>query len=137
MTGSPDPTPVPGQSPRRRRSRAVKLTLVGGTGSLAALLAGCSGGNQTWHRNVYKSLDDCASDYSRVICASDGQAQRAAFLGPVYRMVNGRPSACRSSDRGAGPAWNSRRTGVESVVRGGFGTSCPSRGRWWSSSGGG
>lgn len=123
--------------PRRRRSEAIRLTIIGSAGGLATLLGGCSSQTGTWHRNVYRSIEDCAAEYSRNVCVTEGAQRPAAFVGPAYRMVGGRPSPCTSSDRGAGPTWSTRRVSVEDVTRGGFGTSCPSRGSGgWGSSGG-
>lgn len=129
----PDPLSRP---PRRRRSRAVRLTIIGSAGGLATLIGGCSSQPGTWHRNVYGSVEDCAADYTRTVCVTEGTQRPAAFSGPAYRMVGGRPAPCTSSDRGAGPTWNTRRISVEAVDRGGFGTSCPSRSRRWGSGGG-
>lgn len=111
--------------PRSRwRSRSVDLRLLGTAGSLMTLLAGCS--SATFQRNVYRSVEDCAADYNQTTCHSRGQQLVNRFLGPVYRLVAGRPSSCNSSDPGAG-TFASRRIGIEPVTRGGFGTACRSR----------
>lgn len=104
-------------APVRWRSRSVDLRLLGTAGSLVTLLAGCSSG--TYHRNVYNSGADCAADYSLSICNQHGSPQSDRFLGPMYRMLNGRGASCDSRDPGPGPL-ASRRVGVEPVVRGGF-----------------
>ncbi|HRD77019.1 MAG TPA: hypothetical protein PK264_14000 [Hyphomicrobiaceae bacterium] len=121
----------------RRRSTQVKLVLVG-TGSLLAVGAGGCGDKGTFHRNVYASLEDCARDYRPDQCERGGAASLAtgvvtpgaAVKGPVYRMLAGRPSACTSTDPGAGRSWNgfagAGRIGVEAVPRGGFGVACRS-----------
>lgn len=121
---------------KRRRSAAVDLALLGTAGSLATLLAGCTSQTGTFHRNVYRSIEDCASDYARAVCVSEGQQRGGNFVGPVYRMVGLVPNACRSDDKGVGRAFGSKKIFVESVIRGGLGTSCPSSssGRSWSRS---
>lgn len=105
----------------RWRSSAVKLALVGAGGAMASL-GGCSGGSH--QRNVYNSMADCAADYSMSTCSRKGEQGAGRFLGPVYRMVSGKPNACSSQDPGAGPSWNSSKIAVE---RAGFGYSCRSR----------
>jgi uncharacterized protein YgiB involved in biofilm formation len=105
------------RSRARWKSSAVDLRLLGTAGSLVTLLAGCS--NATHHRNVYKGVEDCAADYTTSTCQSSGSQLTDRFLGPVYRMVRGRPSSCNSQDPGAG-LLATRRIGVEQVVRGGF-----------------
>lgn len=102
------------------RSSKVRLAVLGAGGALA--LGGCSSG--THHRNVYKSMDDCAADYSQSICSQKGEQGAGRFLGPVYRMVSSQAKACSSQDPGGGPSWNSRRIAVE---RAGFGYACRSR----------
>lgn len=129
------PSDGPAPRPARRRSRAIRLTLVGGAGGLAAIVGGCSQ-SDSFHRNLYRSEADCARDYSATMCETRGAKSQDGHLGPVFRMVGGRPRACTSSDPGPGPTWNTRRIDVQAVPRGGFGTSCPSRGRSWSSGGG-
>ena len=110
----------------RWRSRAVNLRLLGTAGSLVTLLAGCS--NATQQRNVYRDSTDCAADYSSAICAQHGFLRSIdRFFGPVYRMVSGRHTPCKSTEPGPGPAFGTRRTGVEPVSRFGFGASCSSR----------
>lgn len=111
----------------RWRSRAVDLALLGTAGSLMTLLAGCSGGttySSDYHRNVYASAQDCARDYGAGVCASKGTHRSDRFLGPAYRMISGRASACHSSDPGPGRALASARLTIE---RGGFGPSCSRR----------
>jgi hypothetical protein len=110
----------------RWRSRRVDLRVLGTAGSLATLLAGCS--NATMERNVYKDATDCASDYSAATCAKLGIPRADRFVGPVYRVVAGRPQPCRSSDPGPG-RFPSNRIGIEPAGRFGFGTSCSSRTR--------
>lgn len=118
------------QARSRWRSEAVNLVLVGATTTVvAAGLGGCS--RDTFQRNVYRSAGDCAADYDMLRCQSMGQSDGPVrFLGPIYRVSGGVPSACRSSDPGGGRSW---RTGTplfqakQPVARGGFGASCPSR----------
>lgn len=108
----------------RWRSGAVRLALVGAGGAMTTL-GGCGSGS--YHRNVYQTMQDCASDYSMLICSQKGQQDVGKFLGPAYRMVGGRPSSCptsSSSDPGGGSTFNSRKIGVE---RAGFGYFCRSR----------
>jgi hypothetical protein len=127
-----------GAAHMRWRSSVVDLKLLGTAGSLVTLLAGCS--NATHHRNVYKDIEDCVSDYSTATFHQYGTQQTNRFLGPVYRMANGRPSACNGQDPGAGRL-GTRRIGTEQVVRGGFacrrGSSYrnSNRGSRWSSGG--
>ena len=113
---------------RRRRSSAVNLALLGAAGGLAATVGGCSSerpaATSTFHRNVYASVSDCAADYSQGVCAAEGYRTASRFLGPTYA----KPKPCSSNDPGPGPAWNSRRTGVDNVERGGFGTTACSSG---------
>jgi len=118
----------------RRRSRQVRLALVG-TGSLMATGLAACGDSGTFHRNIYASKEACARDYNLSQCDDAGAAAATGLgsrivRGPVYRMVKGRPSACNSSDPGPGRSWSgltsAERVSVEPVVRGGFGTSCPS-----------
>lgn len=112
------------ETPKRRRSRSVDLAILGTAGGAMSMLGGCS--PASYQRNVYRSLADCAADYSMAVCSANGHQGAGTFLGPVYRIVNGRPSACRSGDPGGGPVLSSLRTGVHPVSRGGFGTSCRS-----------
>ncbi|MFM9943563.1 MAG: hypothetical protein ACKVP7_29195 [Hyphomicrobiaceae bacterium] len=112
----------------RWKSRRVDLRVLGTAGSLVTLLAGCS--NAKFERNVYKSETDCGLDYALSVCTQQGMRQADRFLGPAYRVVNGRPSACNSRDPGAGPL-STRRLGVEPSLRGGFG--CSRRSGWSSS----
>lgn len=123
---------VPRSKPRRWRSEAVPLKVLGSTGALVALgLGGCSQG--TYHRNIYNNAADCVADYSATQCSLRADGTGRAHLGPVYRMVNGVPSACRSSDPGGGRAATLREK-VETVQRSGFGATCRTRSRsWWSS----
>lgn len=102
------------------RSSKVGLVALGTGGAL--VLGGCSSGSH--HRNVYRSMQDCAADYSQSTCSQKGEQSAGRFLGPVYRMVSGRPRACSSQDPGGGPFVGSRKTAVE---RAGFGYSCRSR----------
>lgn len=111
----------------RRRSRAVDLAILGATGGMMTGLGGCS--NATYERNVYASMSDCASDYSLATCSSKGSQGAGVFLGPVYRLQNGRPSRCNSSDPGGGPILGSRKIKTEAVIRSGFGTGCRSSSR--------
>lgn len=104
-------------SPTRWKSRSVDLRLLGTAGSLVTLLAGCS--NASHHRNVYKGVEDCAADYTTSTCHQSGTQRADRFLGPVFRMVGGRPSSCDSRDPGAGTL-ATRRIGTEQVTRGGF-----------------
>ncbi len=104
--------------PSRWKSRTVDLRVLGTAGSLVTLLAGCS--NATYERNVYQSEADCGGDYALSVCARQGLQQSDRFLGPVYRVVNGRPTSCDARDPGAGPN-TSRRIGVTQALRGGFG----------------
>ena len=113
----------------RWRSKAVNLAMLGTAGGLMTGLSGC-GQSGTFHRNIYNGLLDCAADYSALICSSKGEQGNGRFLGPVYRMVGGRPSSCNSHDPGGGPALGSRRIATE-IERGGFGVAC--RSRSWSS----
>jgi len=112
--------------PRPRwRSGAVRLVLLGTAGSVAALLGGCASGPDTFQQNVYASRADCERDYDSVRCAQGPQAGLSRVLGPSYRVVNGRPSACTASDPGPGRnAMLSPRIGVE---RSGFGPRCNRR----------
>lgn len=119
----------------RWRGRRANLVVLGTAGTLASAgLAGC-GDSATFHRNVYKSEADCALDYNPATCAAQGtRALDGQFLGPVFRMRNGRADACRGDDPGPGRiglgiAGLGHRVGQVSVERGGFGTSCPSRSR--------
>ncbi|MDX2158722.1 MAG: hypothetical protein SFW09_19645 [Hyphomicrobiaceae bacterium] len=113
----------------RWRSRGVDLVLLGTAGSLATLLTGCSGNSSSYsndyHRNVYGSAADCAADYGETLCVQKGEPQLGSrYLGPAFRMVAGRPSACHSSDPGPGRALNSPRIDIQ---RGGFGPKCSRR----------
>jgi hypothetical protein len=119
--------------PLRRRSRSVNLVLVGVAGTAASLAGGCSGGVVSYQRNVYNSVADCARDYSAGLCQSRGYSAGTTFVGPVYRLRNGIPSACRSDDPGAGRR-GSPRIGTQ-IDRGGFGVSCSRRSSSRSSSG--
>ena len=119
---TPNAEPRAGSS--RRRSRAVDLAILGTAGGAMTMLGGCS--NASFQRNVYKSFANCVTDYSERICAAEGAQGAGRFLGPTYRVVDGRPTSCRSGDPGGGPSWNSSKTGTQPVERGGFGTSCPS-----------
>lgn len=133
----------------RWRGRRADLVVLGTVGTLASTgLAGCSD-NGTFHRNIYKSEADCLLDYNSTTCLSAGtRSMSGTFLGPVYRMAKGRAAPCRNDDPGPGRTGlgllgGSARLSVVSVERGGFGTSCPSRGtssrsrsRSWSSWGG-
>jgi hypothetical protein len=116
----------------RWRSRGVELLLLGTAGSLATLLGGCSSGSSThhssdYHRNVYRSAADCAVDYGAELCRVKGeQAFSDRFVGPPYRVLSGRPSACHSSDPGPGRALASPRVEIQ---RGGFGPRCSSSSR--------
>jgi hypothetical protein len=108
----------------RWRSWAVDLVLLGTTGSLVALLGGCSQGtnySNDYQRNVYASAADCARDYSPAACTPRASTS-AQFLGPPYRVVGGLPSACHTSDMGAGRL-QAASPRVE-ILRGGFGPSC-------------
>lgn len=109
----------------RWRSRSVNLRVLGSAGSLVTLLAGCS--NANYERNVYKNESDCGLDYPLSVCVSQGSRESSRFLGPVYRVVNGRPSSCDSRDPGAGSLITPR-IGVEPALRGGFG--CSRRSGW-------
>ncbi len=113
------------QRSSRWRSRSVNLRVLGTAGSLVTLLAGCS--NATYERNVYKDDTDCGLDYPLSICSQQGTRDGNRYLGPVYRVVDGRPSSCNSRDPGPGPI-SSRRIGVEPALRGGFG--CSRRSGW-------
>ena len=108
----------------RWRSGGVKLVLLGTAGSLMTLLSGCSS-NTTWssdhHRNVYASEADCAVDYSAAVCAAKGEKRGERFIGPGYRVIGGRASACSSSDPGPGRSIGAQKVAVE---RGGFGPRC-------------
>lgn len=128
-----------GHAPRWR-SRAVDLVLLGTAGSLVTLLGGCSGGStgysNDYHRNVYATASDCARDYSAAACMPRATTS-TQYLGPPYRVIGGLPSACHSSDMGAGRlrALSPR----VDVLRGGFGPSCrrassSSGGRSWGTS---
>ena len=109
----------------RRRSQMVQLAVLGTAGGMLGLGAYVSD-RPTFHRNVYRSMTDCAADYSTVICSVRGSQGPGKFFGPIYR----KPNRCNAGDPGAGPEWNSRRTGVEPIDRGGFGTtSCDGGGR--------
>lgn len=126
-------------TPKRRRSRSVDLAILGTAGGAMSMLGGCS--QASFQRNIYRSFADCAADYTTAACSADGHQDAGTYLGPVYRIVNGRPSACRASDRGGGPVHTSRKIGTLPVSRGGFGTSCPSSSsssgsgrRFWSGS---
>jgi hypothetical protein len=130
-------------APPRRRSRHVRLALVG-TGSLMATGLAACGDSGTFHRNVYASREACARDYNVSQCDDVGATAAAGLggqivRGPVYRMVKGRPSACNSSDPGPGRSWSgitsAERIAVEPAARGGFGTSCRSTSRRRSSYG--
>lgn len=82
----------------RRRSRAVDLAILGATGGMMTGLGGCS--NATYERNVYASMSDCASDYSLATCSAKGSQGPGVFLGPVYRLQNGRPLALQQQRSG-------------------------------------
>lgn len=151
-----DTAPKP-PSPERRnwRSGAVRLVLLGSAGTaLAAVLGSC--GRVSYHRNVYRDLNDCSADYSSDVCRLKGKDDWGGYLGPVYRMVGDRPAPCNSNDPGEGrtsvpPSFNTAtqkamlRKSVQKIERGGFGTadvsSCDRRARhgyssrsrrWWS-----
>ena len=119
------------REPGRRRSKAVNLALVGITGT-AALAGGCS--NAGYQRNVYRSHDDCVADYRASVCLVSNRQADGTFLGPVYRIVRGRPSACRSGDPGGGSR-GSLRIGTR-IERNGFGVACSSRSTSYRSWGG-
>lgn len=109
----------------RRRSRSVNLVLVGVAGTAASLVGGCSGGSISYQRNVYKSLADCALDYSQSTCLAKGYNAGDTYVGPVYRMKNGIPSSCRAEDPGDGRSHSVRFS--TQVERSGFGVSCSRR----------
>lgn len=113
----------------RWRSRSVNLKVLGTAGSLVTLLAGCS--NATYERNVYKDEADCGLDYALSVCSQQGVRESDRFLGPAYRVVNGRASACNSRDPGPGSVF-SRRVETVPALRGGFG--CSRRTGWSRSS---
>lgn len=110
----------------RWRSKAVHLALLGTAGGMMATgLTGCSSSDGgTYHRNVYRSFEDCVADYSTTHCLPGTQAAGGRQLGPVYRMVAGVPNSCTSNDPGGGRSrygLTKRAVGVEPVVRGGLG----------------
>ena len=120
---------------RRWRSEAVPLKLLGTAGSLMALgLGGCSM-QSTWQRNVYTTPGDCIADYSDTLCKTSWQSVAGSRIyGPVYRMVGSQAVACSSSDPGPGRStldatrgvYKANRVAIDTVPRGGFGTTCPS-----------
>jgi uncharacterized protein YgiB involved in biofilm formation len=113
------------QLPARRRSRSVKLVLVGVAGTAATLAGGCSSGGVSYQRNVYRTLEDCIRDYSLAVCQSKGYKLGGEYVGPTYRLVRGSPQSCRSEDPGDGRFHSNRVSTM--VERSGFGVSCSRR----------
>lgn len=117
------------------QSSRVGLVLLGAVGISGLGLSGCTR-QETFRRNIYATPEDCKSDYSSIICTATGTFDKDRFLGPTYRLVNGRPSACTSADPGPGRiglGLMRKSLGTTNVARGGFGLSCSTGG----SSGGG
>ena len=112
------------QEPFRRRSKVVKLVLVGVAGTAATMSGGCS--KVSYQRNIYANAADCARDYSQTVCSSKGELGFGNFKGPLYRLVNGIPSACQTGDPGSGAFTSSRKISTQ-VDRNGFGVSCNRR----------
>ena len=112
----------------RKRSAQVTLVLLG-----AAAISAC--GDQSEHRDLYASKQDCVQDWgTETKCepAPDGAASSGGrthtgggyFWGPRYSSNSYRSGNSGSSIGSQGPARSgSRAIGSNSVSRGGFGSS--------------
>jgi uncharacterized protein YgiB involved in biofilm formation len=123
-----------------RKSRTVRLVLMGAAVGGSSLLAGCGG--EDVQRNSYKSQSDCVADYSDRECRPDypvnGYTSHSALLyyGPWYHSnyrngtrIAGDPGPGRFySSTAAGSARGFSSNGVHSPIgtetgsRGGFGS---------------
>jgi len=122
----------------RKRSKSVRLALMGAAAGAALTTSGCG---QDVQRNRYATMEDCVADYSSAQCHAD---YPLGMNGSMFRSGRGlyvygpwyQPDASDSNDPGAGrygrrvgfsssgaasPAGSHGPASVEAGHRGGFG----------------
>ncbi len=118
-----------------RKSKAIRLVIMGAAVGGSALLAGCGG--EDVQRNRYKSQSDCVADYSDLDCRPDypvagsSSGRTLFYYGPWYHSkyrsgtrIAGDPGPGRfysGGARGFSSAGGHSPSGTEAGSRGGFG----------------